>query len=124
MWNNPMMTADEAAYWNRCLEGEFSLQRCSNCGHWRYPPSPLCPSCLSRNAQWEIPSGRASVWSWIRMHQRYFPADAFDLPYEVAFIRLDEGPMMIAGFASGPDEPPPIGARVEVVLELTKQGDR
>jgi uncharacterized OB-fold protein len=117
-----MTTADDAAYWERCAAGEFALQRCTTCRTWRYPPSPLCNSCLGRESVWEVPSGRGTVWSWIRMHQRYF-GDAFELPYEVAFVELDEGPFMIAGFASAADVLP-IGARVEVVLEPDRSGEK
>jgi uncharacterized OB-fold protein len=118
-----MTTADDAEYWNRCAAGEFALQRCTSCRTWRYPSSPLCPSCLGRDSAWEAPSGRGTVWSRIRMHQRYF-GDKFDLPYDVAFIELDEGPFMIAGFAAEMTEVPPIGARVEVVLESDRSGER
>ncbi|WP_213453239.1 Zn-ribbon domain-containing OB-fold protein [Rhizomonospora bruguierae] len=119
-----MTIVDDAAYWQRCAAGEFALQRCASCRTWRYPPSPLCPNCLGREFAWELPSGRGTVWSWIRMHQRYFPADAFDLPYEVAFVELDEGPFMIAGFAAGTAAPPPIGTRVAVVFQSNKRGDQ
>jgi len=115
-----MLTVDD--YWKRCAEGEFAVQQCSNCQTWRFPLSPLCPVCLSREYSWEEPSGKGTVWSWIRMHQRYFPADDFDVPYEVAFVQLDEGPFLISGFAAG--ELPEIGDRVEVVFEMNKRGDQ
>src|SRR3954452_5094622 len=74
---------------------ELLLQRCSVCHTWRFPPSERCPNCLSTEYAWEAASGRGRVWSWIVMHQRYYAAFESDLPYNVAYIVLDEGPKLM-----------------------------
>jgi uncharacterized OB-fold protein len=83
-------------YWEGCLKGELRLQHCGSCGTWRFPPEPICPKCLSTDYRWEPASGRGTVWSWIIMHRDYFPGLKDQLPYNVALIRLDEGPMLIS----------------------------
>lgn len=90
-------------YWEGCLKGELRLQRCDSCGSWRFPPEPNCPRCLSTDYLWTASSGRGVVWSWIVMHRNYFPGLADQLPYNVALIRLDEGPMMISNVDCLPD---------------------
>jgi uncharacterized OB-fold protein len=85
-----------APYWQYCRQHEFRLQRCAACGTVRYPPKEVCPACLSPEATWERMSGRGTVWSWIEMHQPYFQGFREELPYVVLFVKLAEGPMMMA----------------------------
>lgn len=113
-----------ARYWETTEQGRFELQQCDDCGHWRYPASALCPACLSVNASWRPVSGNGTIWSWIRMHQRYFPEGEFDLPYVVAMIELDEGAVMIAGVVGNAASQPPIGAAVTAELQQDQRGKR
>src|SRR5262245_16235319 len=83
-------------FWEGPQQGELRLQQCQDCGHRWFPPSTHCPNCLSRSYAWNPVSGRGKVWSWIVMHQRYFRGFEQDLPYVVAFIELEEGPMLMA----------------------------
>jgi uncharacterized OB-fold protein len=55
-----------------------------------------CPQCLSPEAEWQPLSGRGKVFSFIIFHRAYHPAWAAKVPYVVAMIELDEGPMMIS----------------------------
>ena len=92
----PTLTKLNRPFFEGAKQGELRLQRCDACGqHW-FPPSKNCPRCLSTDWQWIIASGRGRVWSWIVMHQRYFKAFEADLPYNVAFIELDEGPRLMS----------------------------
>ena len=116
-----MQTVDD--YFARCADRQLAVQQCSDCRQYRFPLSPVCPRCLGREFTWDAVAGGGTVWSWITFHQRYFPAEEFDLPYDVALIELDEGPMMISGFAAGAERPA-TGDRVEVVFEPNKPGGR
>jgi uncharacterized protein len=112
----PPVTDLSRPYWDGCLAGELRLQVCGNCGLHRFPDSYVCPRCLSRDASWEPASGRGTLWSWITIHQKYFEAFADELPYQVAFVHLEEGPYLITGLVDAPsdlrlDQP------VEVVFE-------
>lgn len=118
----PDVTDANRPYWDGCRAGELRLQVCDDCGTHRFPDSAVCPNCLSGRAQWRAVSGRGRVWSWITMHQRYFAAFADEVPYNVAFIHLDEGPYLMSSLVEVPedlrvDEP------VEVVFEAVP-GDR
>ena len=83
-------------FWEATKRGELALQHCAGCDQYWFPPSTHCPSCLTRNYTWTPVSGRGKVWSWVVFHQRYFKEFADDLPYNVSFIELDEGVMMMA----------------------------
>jgi uncharacterized protein len=101
----PEVTEINGPYWEGCRAGELRLQVCGACGTHRFPDSFVCPSCLSDRYTWQKASGRGTLWSWIVMHQRYFPAFADELPYNVAFVRLEEGPHLIASLVEVPDGP-------------------
>lgn len=86
----------DSEYLEGCEAGELRLQRCLECGHYRFPASPLCPRCLSTQSEWVASSGRGVVWSWIRMHQKYFKGFFRDGPYNILLVKLSEGPTMIS----------------------------
>ena len=92
----PAVTEENKPYWDGAEAGELRLQSCSKCGTFRFPDSPVCPNCLSAGFDWKALSGRGTLWSWIVMHQRYFEAFADEVPYPVAFIKLEEGPFLMS----------------------------
>jgi hypothetical protein len=99
----PKITETNRPYWDGCAGGELRLQTCAACGRFRFPDAPVCPNCLSPRYAWRVASGRGVLWSWIVMHQNYLPAFADELPYLVAFVRLDEGPYLISTLLDPPD---------------------
>lgn len=106
----PAVTEANAPYWTGLAAGELRLQHCDHDNTARFPESPVCPVCLSPDFTWRPASGRATLWSWILMHQRYFDAYVDERPYVVAFVALAEGPLMISTVAADPasliiDEP-------------------
>jgi uncharacterized protein len=92
----PPVTEIDRPFWEAMAEGRLLLQRCTSCGHLRIPPDLACPACLATGADWQQASGRARLWSWIRMHRAYSPAFAGDVPYLVLFAELEEGPRLIS----------------------------
>lgn len=100
----PRVREIDRPYWEACRRGELRLQRCVDCHEWRFPPEPRCPKCLSTDYTWELTSGKGTVWSWIVMHRQYFAGLAEQLPYNVALIRLDEGPLMMSNVDAPNDE--------------------
>ena len=98
----PEITSVNQPFWDGCAASELRLQACDQCGHLRFPDSPVCPRCLSPRCHWQAASGQGTLWSWLRMHQRYFPAFADEVPYLVCFIKLAEGPFMISSLIEEP----------------------
>lgn len=91
----PLINADTKAFWEGCRERELRFQKCAACGHLRWPPSILCPRCLSRDTRWIAASGRGTVYSYAVYHVAYDPAFREDLPYVVALVALAEGPHLL-----------------------------
>jgi len=78
----PRPSEDSAPFWEAAFKGELRMQKCGGCGHVRFPPSLLCPRCLSEDAQWVQMSGRGKVYSWVVVHQSQHPAFNPDAPVD------------------------------------------
>lgn len=90
----PAITPENRGFWEAASRGELVLPHCEDCAHTWFPPTSHCPSCLGRRVAFRRASGRGSLWSWIVMHRAYFRD--FPPPYVVAFVRLEEGPMVVS----------------------------
>ena len=87
----PIIDDDNAEFWESCKRHQMSLQKCSDCGYWRYYPSPICHKCSSFNFNWKTVSGKATVWTYSIVYRPPSPAFADDVPYVYAVVELDEG---------------------------------
>ena len=112
----PTITPLERPFWEHARKHELRLQRCTACGHFRYPVSPVCADCDSDGYEWAKVSGRGKIVSWVVFHRCYFPSFEKDIPYNVAMIGLDEGPIMISNVLASNDKLK-IGMAVDVVFE-------
>lgn len=104
-------------FWDGTKRHELLLQKCNDCGHVWFPPSQRCPKCLSTEYEWSKASGRGKVWSWIVMWQRYFPAFEADIPYNVAYVELEEGPRLMTNIVGCDNDAIHCDMAVEVVFE-------
>jgi uncharacterized protein len=116
----PAETALNDGYLEGLRAGEFRIQRCDDCGEYRFPPSRYCPRDLSPRWAWTPVSGRGTLWSWIRMHKRYIPG--FEPPYVVCLVVLEEGPRTIAGVPS--DAVDRLACDLPVQAYFEKDGDQ
>jgi uncharacterized OB-fold protein len=92
----PASTPVLEPYFEGARRGVLLIQTCTTCGgHW-FPPSDNCPTCLGDSVVWVEASGKASLWSWVVMHQPYMRAFKDEIPYHVAFDKLEEGPLMVS----------------------------
>lgn len=81
-------------HWNGLKQGKLFFQSCA-CGNRWLPPRQNCPACLGEGWQWETARGSAKVISWVVFHVAYHPNFQDKLPYNVAIVKLEEGPQMI-----------------------------
>jgi uncharacterized protein len=113
---DPAPTDLTRPFWAGGVAGELRLQRCARCGHLRYPISAVCPRCLSSEAAWEAVSGRATVQSYVIFERAYHDAWKDQVPYVVALVELDEGPVLLTNIVAVPPAEVRVGQRVKVVF--------
>jgi uncharacterized OB-fold protein len=78
-------------FWESVRAKRLALPCCLDCGTVWYPPSPICPHCLSQRFEWRPVSGRGEILSWVVFHRQHF--DDHPVPYNVVTVQLAEGPI-------------------------------
>ncbi len=113
----PAANEETAPFWEGCARDELLLQQCSGCGDYRHPPAPICPRCLSEDAQWVRASGRGTIYTFAIVRQALAKGWEAIVPYVVAVIELEEGPLFVSNMVSIAPEDVAIGMPVEVTFE-------
>jgi uncharacterized OB-fold protein len=112
----PPVTDLTRPFWAGGLSGELRLQRCADCGHLRYPVAGICPRCLSPEAVWTATSGRGTVLSYVVFERAYHESWRDEVPYVVALIELDDGPVLLSNVIGVPPPEVAVGQRVAVTF--------
>jgi uncharacterized OB-fold protein len=113
----PDITDETRPFWESAKAHALALQRCTACGQFRYPPAPSCPRCPDDGVEWTPVSGRATVYSFVIMHQVYHPAFRNDVPYNVAAIEFEEGPRMYSNVVDCANDALHVGMPVKLVYD-------
>ncbi len=104
----PVVSRDNAYFFEGARAHELRIQRCNACGVLRHPPGPACPDCGAYDRGFVVASGEGTVFSYVVHHAPQVPGK--ELPLVIALVDLDEGVRMVAEM-TGPVE---IGDRVTV----------
>jgi uncharacterized OB-fold protein len=116
----PHPTEVSRPFWDACAKGSLSYQRCERCGIAIFPPQEFCPHDLSTDLRWREASGTGTVYSYTTVWRPQTPA--FDVPYVVAVVELDEGPCMVTNIIDCPHDKVTIGMPVEVAFREEEDG--
>jgi len=86
-----------APFWQGTRKHRLLMQRCPCCNTLQWPPKPNCTGCLAdfTEADWSEVGQTGTVWSFVVYHRAFHPGFADKVPYNVAMVRLDDGPVMI-----------------------------
>jgi uncharacterized OB-fold protein len=109
-------------YWDATLRGELLIQRCPACGHRQHYPRLLCTAC-GETPEWERASGRGRVHTFTVIRQNHAKPFRELLPYVVAMVALDEGPMLMGNVVGCAVDDVRIDMDVEVVFETVVDDD-
>jgi uncharacterized protein len=116
----PQPTPETEHFWHGTKQGELRLQRCNDCAHTYFPPRPFCPACSSRSVAVFRASGRATLLSYI-INQR--PHPAWDAPYSIAIVELEEGPRMMTNVVNCPQTPEALELDMPLEVVFERQTD-
>lgn len=103
------------AFWQAAAEGVFLVPRCRACGRAHWYPRPFCPFCHADAIEWQRASGRGTVVAFTSV-LRMTPAVI------VAYVRLDEGPVMLTNLVDCTLEGLRIGDPVSVTFRAAPEG--
>lgn len=117
----PDITEANAPFWTGLNEGRLVLQHCDACQSWQHSSESFCFACGSFQMSWQQASGTGTVHTFIIVHQRFHPAFADDLPYNVSVIELDEGPRLVTNLVDIANEDIRIGMRVRLAPRLASE---
>jgi uncharacterized OB-fold protein len=114
-WTKPLPQPDDVnrAYWSAGAEGRLVVQRCPHCSHVQFYPRALCTQC-GDEPEWMDCSGRGTVHTFTIIRQMGMRPFRDELPYVVAMVELDEGPLIMGNVTDCDPEAVRIGLPVEV----------
>lgn len=75
----------------------------------------VCPLCGSANTGWLKASGQGTLYAFSHIEKA-------DPPYTLAYVQLDEGPIIMSNIIHKDVSQLKIGARVTVAFQRTKEG--
>ena len=114
-----------ARYW-RTTKQRYELvgERCEKCSAEVFPPRGVCPNCKSGAMRDHAFSGQGEVYSFSNIHVAPHGFEKF-APYQVALIRLTEGPLITAQLTDVDAADVYVGMPVEMVTRVLREdGDR
>ena len=98
------------------LQGEV----CPSCGAKLFPPRDVCPECAAPAKTPFQFSGRGTIYSFATMYSAPKGFEPY-LPYVVALVKLEEGPLMTAQLTDVTKKDVYIGMPVEMVTRRLRE---
>jgi len=99
-------------------------EECDKCGVKLFPPRDICPECSQPAHELYTFSGKGEVYSFSTVYNAPAGYEEY-VPYTVALVKLDEGPMLTAQLTDLGEQEPEIGMPVEMVTRrLRADGDK
>ena len=114
-------------FWDAANEGRLVIQNCKACDRLQHPPALTCRQCGSGdNLEWKGMSGRGKIYNYVVVYDSPIKRLQDDQPFNLAVIMLDEdqGIQMYSHLPGTPVDEVPVGASVEVVFEVTANGQK
>jgi uncharacterized protein len=112
----PPQTLAMEPFWQAARQGKLMVYKCLNCGKI-YFPAIHCPACDDPDMEWVEATGKGEIYTFTIMHQVYHPGWEGDVPYNISWIKLDEGPILISNIIGCKKEDLFIGMRVQAAFE-------
>ena len=112
-------------FYDGCKAHKLTIQRCTACGKFRFPPQPMCPECNSLGSEWAPVSGEGKVFTFTviphfeprAVPMATWPADGY--PINVAIIELADadGVHLASNIVDCDPKDIKVGMPVEVVFD-------
>jgi len=113
----PEVTPVNLIFWEGTALGELRLRQCNRCGHRFRFVSTWCSACWSADLGWIRASGKGQISAMTVVHVAPYAAMANRVPYVLALVALEEGPVMMSNIVDVAPDKVEIGMPVEVTFE-------
>mgnify|MGYP000891252327 CR=1 FL=1 len=110
----PTANVETLAYWDAAAAGKLLVKKCRACGEPHFYPRALCPFCFGET-EWLETNGEGEIYSFSVMRRA-------PVPYAIAFVKLDAGPIMMSNIVDCDFDSLRIGRRVHVVFKPAENG--
>tara|TARA_R110002020_G_scaffold109430_16_gene253183 strand:+ start:48910 stop:49299 length:390 start_codon:yes stop_codon:yes gene_type:complete len=110
----PGTNAENASFWEAANQKRFLIGGCTACGEPHFYPRSICPHCFSDATEWRESKGLGTIYSFSIMRR-------VPVPYAIAYVTLDEGPVIMTNIVDCDLDKIAIDQRVSVVFH---EGDK
>lgn len=97
-------------WWDATREHRLLLQECHACNHRQHYPRYVCTSCGATDLGWAPSTGAGAVDTYTVVHRA--PREGVEVPYVVARVRLEDGPVLLTNLVDVAPDQVSIGAPV------------
>jgi uncharacterized OB-fold protein len=112
----PEITTTSKPFWDGAKKHQLMVYKCLNCGAC-YSPLTDCMCCNKPEMEWIPASGKGKIYTFITYHTAYNLKWKNHVPYNVAWIELDEGPIMMSNVVGCKNEDIYINMPVKVIFD-------
>jgi uncharacterized protein len=112
----PIITTTDKDYWDAAKKHELMVYHCKNCGAF-YLPATHCVHCNKPDMEWVKAKGTGTVYTFVVYHMAYHPSWNKYIPYNVAWVELDEGPLLMTNIVGCKNEEIQVGMPVRVTFD-------
>jgi uncharacterized protein len=86
----PVLAPINEGMWRAAGEGRLVVQRCTNCGAHRYPPTDGCYRCTSFDWEWSTLPGTGTIYTFVWAPDRSrSQQEGRQVLYNVVIVELD-----------------------------------
>jgi uncharacterized OB-fold protein len=96
-------------------QGRLLVPQCNACKRFHWHPRPVCPFCFSDDVAWRDGSGRGTLYTYTVM-RRAKPV------YAIAYVKLEEGPVMMTNIVGCDFDRIKIGMALSAVFHPCESG--
>jgi uncharacterized OB-fold protein len=111
----PAVDGPDLPFWQGLRQREVRVQRCVNCGRYRFPAARFCPQCRSETLEWKRVAPTGIIETWCTFHRGYF--EGLEVPYTVIQVKLDCEVRLFSNPVGAEPSALRIGLPVEAVFE-------
>src|SRR5690606_22198762 len=106
---------ETSEFWEAAAQGRLLLKHCIDCGKAHWYPRIACPLCGGQRLEWRQSSGRGTLYAYSRARRA-------DPPYILAYVTLEEGPMLMTNIVDARFEDLRIGQPVALRFRPAEEG--